>query len=565
MRYRKLDEDYKNSVIDYEAKIESLTNEVNLKSSQIEDLHLRIKAAQEEYEEIIMKRIKDNLKIKELEEAIFIIKKDNDIKNENLLLELKEHKEALSLRDNLVRENSLLNEKYEKAFMELNKCKEAFEQLEHNSEKYLRTIEKLTEELENKEKLINILNIHKKEIENELIKQAEIYGFSLDKNIFRRQSVSDIDNQSFKMLERKPSLATADDKRVSWIFHRRINEDENREPWHSDKDLHSICEDRDDIDDKLNYESNNNYAMYYVEKPDGEVSNTNENEFVAKEDANTRLNNNILDTSIEKDENINKTPIAIDKNSDKVNDNNYDNNDYSNSPEKYLCLDNNINSAPPTFSAADFISKNNNSTIQEFTVGENDNHKSNSEFNRNTVAPSQGLKRSFAYRSSNYLINRRISLRDLIDSNLEEFDENHSTRRQSIMNFIGNTAHNNVIADQRESRQLEKEQNQLELNANSDKNNLEISYYSIEIANKALNFKLEESEQRYSTNFTEVSELIVNDLKAKVEDLMIKNVELQSILANEKFEKESEIKLKQMKIDKLSAALLELKKKVQGK
>jgi hypothetical protein len=55
--------------------LELLNNSLNQKSPLIEDLHLRIKTDQEEYEEILLKRIQDISKIKNLEETIFIIKK----------------------------------------------------------------------------------------------------------------------------------------------------------------------------------------------------------------------------------------------------------------------------------------------------------------------------------------------------------------------------------------------------------------------------------------------------------------------------------------------------------
>ena len=60
---------------------------------------------------------------------------------------------------------------------------------------------------------------------------------------------------------------------------------------------------------------------------------------------------------------------------------------------------------------------------------------------------------------------------------------------------------------------------------------------------------MQESRQGFSTNFTYFSEANTNYIEEKIEDLTLKNIKLQSILAKEKFQKESKIKLQQTKIE----------------
>lgn len=526
-------------------------------------MHLRIKTAQKEYEEILNKRLKDITKIKDLEETILLIKNQNGSKAEKLNSQLKEYEEALGRRDHLVNENYLLNEKYEKAIKDLNLCIEVNEQAEAKCSNFSKELEKLIEKLESKEKSFNFLLLNKKQIESELVKQAEIYGFIVNKNIFRISSISDVDNENLKLLKVKGDFAAADKRRISSLYRKKSSNENGIFFSLENNNLHSIYENSDDNEnEKFGYESNNkdnNFSLDYVCKENQQVSYSKQPDFNGKiKSRRINVNNNILDTSIETYVGMEfDTPITSDKISEQNNNN-------ENSESFNYLNRNNHNSllASAKITAADFISKKqlNVEDIKKDKVPEaHDLSKiiSNKLNNRPFI---KGINKSSIFKSSNYLINRRISLKDIIDADLEDFDKTNLTRRQSIVNFIGNTSHSNIIADQYKNKNQPNKINREIINKN-----FEISYSSVEITKKALNYRPEDSELRFGTDFTESNQESMSDLKVKIDELTLKNIELQSILANEKFEKECEIKLQQMKIEKLNSALQEFKKKIKGK
>jgi hypothetical protein len=79
-------------------------------------------------------------------------------------MQLIEYKEALGRKDYLVNQNFILCEKYEKAVKESNLLKEILEQAKIKCEKYSKEIAKQIEKLAQKGKLLNFLDLNKKEI-----------------------------------------------------------------------------------------------------------------------------------------------------------------------------------------------------------------------------------------------------------------------------------------------------------------------------------------------------------------------------------------------------------------
>lgn len=633
IQFKKLEKEYKESIEDYETRIETLTNTIYNKNTQIEDLHLRIKLAQEEYEEIIIKSNNDKKLIYDLQESISTIKKENDTKVENLNAELKEFKAGLERRDYLSNEINLYKEKFEKALMELNLAKQANEALELKCNEYREALENFNINIEQKEKEIQLINLKKKEIENELIKNAEIYGFKLSNKIFRNYSVSNFDGDLKNLLSRKSNFS---ERNIKKIFFRgsTLNSEIGIKP-----NLESIYENSDDSENE-NYETNyNSRNLVNLALNNQILGNANfqlEEEFEENDINVEEPNENTLDESFKDDDNDvieenlvlknSLTGKVILKNLRKVNLNSVfqanDNPDtkftqfnindkdlndgdlsktefsQSNINDKYQKNMENCNQNNEVYS--NIVTDDLNINLNQNNFIEQNNNKFNyidenetsEEYKKSNIDNSPKLTRYSSIKNRNK-ISKRISLKDIIDANLDEF-ENSPTRRQTIKHYKTDNPINFIPLD------LKKEFNN---NANiPDENNkdfnyeswnygfqsqkeekfkdenrfsgikLHISTNSFEVINKFVSIQKENFNnhntdylQKITTNNSENnSDNILSELKSKIEELSFKNIELQSMLANEKFIGASKLKMKEFELQKIVRMLNDIKNRVKG-
>lgn len=547
---------------------------------------------------MLNKRIQDLSKIKELEEKLFIIKKENTINTEKLITQLTECQQALERRDCLVNANSELRENYQKANKEIKSLKDALEQAQLKSEKHLKTIEQLYDDIKIKERNVYFLTLHNKDIQNELIKYSEIYKFNLSQNILRSNSISAYNADDIQIIKSKKKLNLLNNiKRSFGNYEKKINENihfftcDNNNNSNSniylEKSLHSIFENgvhnENDSNDNSENEIEKSLCILDYKDYEHKKSLNLKKEVVHEINCNEQSTENIINTPISNKVDCFDRILVNSKN----NKQNYFV-DFHN--------DDNIQLNPVEFSAIDYNSKSkeneeqskflNNLPQNEYN-NENKNNinniycdENNEIFNSSNNILSKKAINSSMFRSSNYLLNKRISLKDIIDSNLDEFEMSKLSRRQSIMNFIGefsqpnytkmNNYNKNDITNIL-SNEINTSNSNVESYSYSNNKNLEISNTSLEITKEHLNTKFfnkkksDKIEKSLNTQIVEDSEAIVIKLKEKLDNLTLKNIELQSILANEKFEKESEIKIQQMKIEKLNSALIDLKKKVKCK
>jgi len=593
LNYKKLEEEYKNCSLEYENRIENLLNTINLKNSMIEDLHLRIKTSQEEYEEILIKSNNDKKTIKNLQDTIQQIKKENDLKVENLNKELKEVKEGLERRDYLQTEISNLREKYEKVCSEVNNLKQINDNLDLKCHSYIDAIAKLNEDMDRKEKELNLLNLKKKEVENELIKNAEKYGFRLSKNMFRNYSVSNFDGDVSKLFQRTSVIKSEGSKnnsmRKSSVCSDLIK-----------NNLQSIYEKSDDSENEK-YESNYSNKQLNINKLRSFDNNFRIEEEDPSEMFETELNEKPLEESFEYDDDVIEEKIITNRN--------------SNGADSFKNLRKvNFKSIfqDPEFGFVNrlFGKKQSVAAVPKIT-----NNLSKRVSKRVSTREETEVRKSIY--NSLTKPTRRISLKDIIDADLEEFD-NSQTRRQSIKHYNSDAQIKNVdeedlkkafsdkilksfgspinrentIESKSINENTEKEFNNNNDNIfNNDNNNIinlnqnnnqeytsvnsvatakiyEISNYTVEITcsnpNKENLINNSDSQQKLTTNDSDSSDYLVNELRNKIEELTLKNLEYQSIIANERFLGEFEIKRQQLKIDKLVSILEDIKKRVKG-
>lgn len=627
-RVKKLEQEYKNCSFEYENQIENLSSIINTKNSQIEDLHLRIKLAQEEYEEILVRSNNDKKLIQNLQENISKIKKENDIKIESLNNELKDLKAGLDRRDYLSNEIHLYKEKFEKALTELNTSKHANEALEHNSNGYCEAIAKLNTEFQQKEREIQLINIKKKEIENELIKYSEKYGFNINSKLFRNYSVSNFDGDVKKLLTRKSTSLYDMERRTKKSFLRKSTLDSD---FLGKANLQSIYENSDDseaekYDTNLNMKQGSVNDNPHFRKQEFEENNyineeeldeqPLENSFEDKDDdiieENNVRNSGLIGANIlkslkkanlksvfEANENLNRnfTQLAIDyndKNQDRVSDHEENTGNIINEKNfiKNFIKKENI----------DEQNKNRQNDFKQLDKDEdincNRNLYCNSFENSKTIEVEKLNKieqissienineeSKISLLTNNSKLKKRVSLKEIIDADLDDFDKG-ITRRQSIRHYNSDFSIKYMNSDLKKAfedkiiknfndkeanyveRYLEK---QLTLNKYLPEK-LEISNYSIEIKNKNSDYNKENlmiNTTDYLQKLTTVdsdngSEYIISELKMKIEELSLRNIELQYILSNEQFISASELKMKQCIIQKLVFALNDIKNRIKS-
>jgi len=491
IKYYELEEEFKNCVFEYESKIEQLINSLNSKNSLIEDLHFQLKDSKQEYEELNIKCNDDKYTIQVLEEKIFSIKKEYDKNLENLNQDLKELQEGLERRDQLSKEILYLKEKHEKTISEFNFIKNANDSLELKCDEYKETIAKLKQTIDFKEKEINLLSLQKKEIQNQLIKNSEIYGFQMSDNAFRNYSVTNIEGDISKLFQRK-STVLPEKRRCKKFIRKSTDGSEFSEKY---KTLDSIFE---DLESENNNELEENNVFNFENKKNFALKNNEEVELDNKNGINEAIYN--TNDSVDVNQFDYQYPSK-----------NKNTNEFQNNPFKF----------------------------NSFIKGEKDNRNNSIKYD-----PKNNLDKI------------------LLDNNLKA---NRTSFKLPLNKLFLNDASANFNKDcSIQFNQTNNFENQIkyydENNSTNYSKNFEITNQSIEIPNnKDKNSSLDVTRINSSQNCVEEKEKIENESKSQIEELKLKNIELQLNLANEIFLKDLELKKQQTKIRQMMEALEKMK------
>lgn len=500
-KYKSLDEEYKKSCIEYEYRIENLTSSLNIKNSIMEDLHQRIKTLNEEYEDLLNKHNKEQEYINSLEENISRIKKENDTKVEELNRDLNELKLNLERNNYLSNEILSTKEKYEKAQQENFNLKHKNEALEKNIETFNQIIEKLNNNFEKKEKEIDLLNLKKKELENLLIKYAEKYGFKLNSTIFRNFSIINYENELENMLQRNSSANVFFPKEI--LFNKNLNTNITNQ-----KSLQLIYENSDD-------ERNESQSPYNIKK------------YSSDENENLKSYLNIQeDYSYKEDKDLENIL-----------------------EEKTTAMDSCKREGLKKFNKLNFKS--------EFITRDSKGNKINYLNEGHDISIYNGedgrkLRHNYSYNQCS-----RKSLKDMLDEDLEDLNKDFNHDHKDKFKF-----------DESSSKDLRSEGPLLH-QPSMNHNFLTVNFF-FQILNLTKTFHENMNTERSIFCSTlektkeDLSDNNLYELNNRIDELTIKNLELESILANEKFITQQQMKKQQAKIDKLLLTIDDIKKKMRS-
>lgn len=540
-KYRSLDSEYKNSCIEYEYRIQTLTDSLNVKSSIVEDQHQRIKILNAEYEELLNKCNKDKEYIFSLEEKISLIKKESNIKITEVNNELNDLKLSLERNNYLENKISSSKEKYEKAQQDIMSLTMKNEALEKNLDACSQMIEKLNSNLQKKDKEIELLDLKKKELENELIKHAEEYGFKINKKIFRNYSITSFENSIENILQRKSTRSVHYPKEPRW------SEDLNGLSMNYNS-LQCVNESSDDESNENRSTNNKENSSSHEKEKKLKKENKGVQEEIIFDLGNNepRSKAESQDISEPEDDNVdNDNPIKI------LDDKPIGRDSYKNEALKILKKVN---------YKSVFKHRDSNCRDTNLLTNNEDKHHYSS------VTKTHNQKNKLLTISNNFpTYNYQSSLQQMLDDEIEDLN-NHKA-------YYGYNNTNTLLSEPSKALILFpslSEQQEDKVYFNKQKL-IKISFFfdilavkKVSTENSSLDPLVLCPTSMHYYQYYKNSNYDVTILIKIIEELNIKNIELEAILANEKFMFQQEIKKQQAKIEKLLNAIAEIKKKVKG-